>query len=102
MFISDSLWKLDFFLIVGRRMTLRNIDASQIALKNRQKALYAWKLANAALVLQGRSILEEQPGRQGQSLLVVIDRQQGECKCNNDASANPYDFNGLSKCGCGV
>lgn len=101
MFVSDSLRKLDFFLIVGRRMTLRNIDASQIALKNRQKALYAWKSANAALVLQGKSILEEQPGRQGQSLMVVIDRQQGECKCNNDASANPYEFNGLSVCGCG-
>jgi hypothetical protein len=83
-------------------MTLRNIDASQIALKNRQKALYAWKSANAALVLLGKSILEEQPGRQGQSLSVVIDRQQGECKCTNDASANPYEFNGLSVCGCGV
>ena len=101
MFICDSLWKLDFFLVVGRRMTLRNIDASQIALKNRQKALYAWKAGNNALVLLGRSVLEEQPGSQGQSLSVVIDRQQGQCKCNTDASANPYEFNGLSSCGCG-
>ena len=82
-------------------MTLTNIDASTITRKNNQKALFAWKSANTALQILGKSVLEEQPGRQGQSLSVVIERQQGECKCNTDASSNPYSFNGLSSCGCG-
>jgi hypothetical protein len=82
-------------------MTLTNVDASTITRKNTQKALFAWKSANNALVALGKSVLEEQPGRQGQSLSIVIERQQGECKCNADASGNPYSFNGLSSCGCG-
>jgi hypothetical protein len=76
-----------------------NRDASQITIKNQQKMLYAWKSANDVLVATGSSQLREQPT--SQSLSVVIQRQQGGCKCDNDASANPYQFNGTSCCGCG-
>jgi len=68
-------------------------------LKKRMKALYAWKSANDAQVNLGLSILKEQPS--AQSLSVVVERNQGGCKCSNDALANPYEFNGLSSCGCG-
>jgi len=81
-------------------MTLTNFDASQIVLKKRQKALYAWKSNNDVLVNLGRSVLKEQPTYQSAS--VIADRRQGGCKCSNDALANPYEFNGLSKCGCGT
>jgi hypothetical protein len=81
-------------------MTLTNRDASQITLKQKQKVLYGWKVNNDVLVNIGRSVLSEQPTRQ--SLTVVVDRRQGGCKCAADASANPYQFNGLSQCGCGA
>jgi hypothetical protein len=81
-------------------MPLANRDASQIAMKNRMKMLYAWKSANAAQVNLGLSVLQEQPTYQ--SAQVVIDRRQGGCKCSADASENPYQFNGLSECGCGA
>lgn len=77
-----------------------NRDASQIALKNQQKALYAWKVNNNIQVNLGLSVLQEQPTFQ--SLAVVVDRRQGGCKCSADASANPYEFNGLTQCGCGA
>ena len=81
-------------------MTLTNFDASQITLKQKQKALAAWKTNNDVLVNLGRSTLKEQPTFQ--SLSVVVDRQQGSCKCAQDALENPYQFNGLSQCGCGA
>ena len=81
-------------------MTLTNFDASQIAIKKRQKALYAWKSGNDSLVSTGRSVLSEQATYQ--SAEDVAMRRQGGCKCTADASASPYDFNGLSQCGCGT
>jgi hypothetical protein len=80
-------------------MPVRNIDASQIAIKNKQKALYAWKSINDVQVNLGLSVLKEQPTFQSGD--VPIMRKQGGCKCSSDASDNPYDFNGLSQCGCG-
>ena len=81
-------------------MSTTNRDASQIALKNMQKTLFAWKSANNTQVNLGLSVLQEQPTFQ--SLSVVVDRRQGGCKCTADASANPYEFNGLTQCGCGA
>jgi hypothetical protein len=81
-------------------MTLTNTDASQITLKQRQKALSTWKSNNDVLVNIGRSTLREQPTFQSNE--VVIMRKQGGCKCATDALANPYEFNGLSQCGCGA
>ena len=81
-------------------MTLTNFDASQIAMKKRQKALFAWKSGNDTLVNAGRSVLSEQPSYQ--SAEDVAMRRQGGCKCTADASDNPYQFNGLSQCGCGA
>lgn len=80
-------------------MTLTNFDASQITLKQKQKTLSTWKMNNDVLVNIGRSALKEQPTFQ--SGAVVVDRRQGGCKCDADASTNPYQFNGLSQCGCG-
>ena len=80
-------------------MTLTNFDASQVTLKQRQKALYAWKSQIDAIFALGRTVaLSEQPTAQSGS--VVTDRIQGECKCSTDALSNPYEFNGLTKCGC--
>lgn len=76
-------------------MTLTNFDASQITLKNKQKALYAWKATNDIVVNGGRSMLKEQVNTQ--SLDIIVDRNQGGCKCSNDALSNPYQFNGLSQ-----
>ena len=81
-------------------MPVANIDASQITLKKRMKALYAWKSTNDTAVNSGVSVLKEQGGLQ--SAEVVVMRKQGGCKCSADASTNPYDFNGLSSCGCGM
>ena len=81
-------------------MPVANNDASQITLKKRMKALYAWKSTNDAAVNLGVSVLSEQTSVQ--SAEVVTMRRQGGCKCTADASANPYDFNGLSQCGCGA
>ena len=82
------------------RMPLENRDASQIAIKNRMKMLYAWKSVNTIAVNFGGSVLKEQPTYQ--SAEVVAMRRQGGCKCSADASENPYQFNGLSQCGCGA
>ena len=76
-------------------MTLTNFDASQITLKQKQKTLYAWKSNNDIVVNGGGSVLKEQVSRA--TLDVVVDRNQGGCKCSNDALANPYQFNGLSQ-----
>jgi len=81
-------------------MTLTNTDASQITMKQRQKTLSTWKSNNDVLVNLGRSALREQPTFQSNE--VVIMRKQGGCKCATDALANPYEFNGLSQCGCGA
>jgi len=81
-------------------MTLTNTDASQITMKQRQKALFTWKSNNDVLVNIGRSTLKEQPTFQSNE--VVIMRKQGGCKCAKDALENPYEFNGLSQCGCGA
>jgi hypothetical protein len=81
-------------------MTLTNTDASQITLKQRQKALSTWKSNNDVRVNLGVSVLREQPTFQSNE--VVIMRKQGGCKCATDALANPYEFNGLSQCGCGA
>jgi hypothetical protein len=80
-------------------MTLTNFDSSLLSLKKSQKALYAWKSQNDVLVNLGRSVLQEQPTYQ--SANVVAMRKRGDCVCLKDTSANPYDFNGLSKCGSG-
>ena len=81
-------------------MTLTNRDASQITLKKTQKALYSWKSINDAKVLTGGSARMEQTSFM--SSRVVVDRQQGGCKCSADSSDNPYQFNGLTVCGgCG-
>ena len=87
-------------LLSQYRMPLENRDASQIAIKKRMKMLHAWKSANTVQVNLGLSVLQEQPTYQ--SAQVVIDRRQGGCKCSADASENPYQFNGLSQCGCGA
>ena len=76
-------------------MTLTNFDASQITLKQKQKTLFAWKSTNDIRVNGGGSVLQEQLA--SQSLDIVVDRQQGGCKCTTDALANPYQFNGLSQ-----
>jgi hypothetical protein len=81
-------------------MTLTNRDYSQHTLKKTQKALFAWKSVNDAAVINGKSVLKEQPS--SVSSRVVVDRQQGGCKCAKDALENPYDFNGLTSCGCGT
>ena len=81
-------------------MTLTNRDASQITLKQKQKALFAWKSTNDVRVNTGASVLREQTKFQTNE--VVIMRRQGGCKCAQDALANPYEFNGLSQCGCGA
>jgi hypothetical protein len=81
-------------------MTLTNTDASQITMKQRQKALFTWKSNNDVRVNLGVSILREQPTFQSNE--VVIMRKQGGCKCAKDALENPYEFNGLSQCGCGA
>jgi len=76
-------------------MTLTNFDASQITLKNKQKALYAWKATNDIVINGTGTVLKEQVN--AQTLNIVVDRNQGGCKCSNDALANPYQFNGLSQ-----
>lgn len=76
-------------------MTLTNFDASQITLKQKQKALYAWKANNDIVVNGGASVLKEQ--NSSQTLNIVVDRNQGGCKCSTDALPNPYQFNGLSQ-----
>jgi hypothetical protein len=81
-------------------MTLTNRDYTQHTLKKTQKALFAWKSINDAAVLSGISVLREQPSFVGAT--VVINRRQGGCKCATDALENPYEFNGLSSCGCGT
>lgn len=81
-------------------MPLTNRDASQITLKRQQKALFAWKSYNDTAVNAGASVLREQPSFQ--SATIILDRRQGGCKCSADASENPYQFNGLSQCGCGA
>jgi hypothetical protein len=81
-------------------MGVTNRDASQIAKNKQQMVLSGWKSANDVQVSLGRSVLQEQPTYQ--SSRVVVDRQQGCFKCTLAASANPYQFNGLSQCGCGA
>ena len=81
-------------------MTLTNRDCSQVTLKKTQKALFAWKATNDASVIAGRSVLKEQSS--SSSSRIVVDRQQGGCKCAKDALENPYEFNGLGNCGCGA
>ena len=76
-------------------MTLTNFDASQITLKQKQKALFTWKSNNDASINIGRSVLSEQ--LTSQSLNIIVDRNQGGCKCSTDALSNPYQFNGLSQ-----
>ena len=80
-------------------MTLTNRDCSQVTLRKTQKALFAWKSINDTSVLAGKSVLKEQPSFS--SSRVVVNRQQGGCKCATDALDNPYEFNGLTRCGCG-
>ena len=82
-------------------MTLTNKDYSQvITVRKTQKALFAWKNNNDNAVVRGASVLKEQPTLQ--TSRVVVDRQQGGCKCATDALDNPYEFNGLTRCGCGA
>ena len=82
-------------------MTLTNRDYSQVTtVRKVQKALFAWKANNDAAIAQGiASVRREQPSFQ--TSRDVVNRQQGGCKCATDASENPYEFNGLSSCGCG-
>ena len=81
-------------------MTLTNFDSSLLTQKRSQMTLYSWKMNNNVLVNLGRSVLQEQPTFQ--SGAVVVDRRKGECVCAQNALANPYEFNGLSQCGCGA
>ncbi len=76
-------------------MTLTNFDASQVTLKQRQKALFAWKANNDIVINAGGSVISEQATRP--TLDIVVNRNQGGCKCSTDALANPYQFNGLSQ-----
>ena len=81
-------------------MTLTNLDASQITMKKRAKALASWNRFNVNLVNVGGSVRMEQPTFQ--SGLVVTQRNQGKvaCGCNpsvEDVSTNNYPFNGLSQ-----
>jgi len=81
-------------------MTLTNRDYTQHTLKKTQKALFAWKSTNDAAVVAGISALREQSSSVSGS--IVLNRRQGGCKCATDALDNPYEFNGLSSCGCGT
>ena len=99
-FLSQAHGAVIYKFYVMDRMPVANRDASQITIKNQQKAFFAWKSYNDAAVNLGVSVRQEQPSYQ--SSRVVVARQQGGCKCSNDASANPYEFNGLSSCGCGL
>ena len=81
-------------------MTLTNFDSSLRTQRKSQKTLYTWNTNNKAQVNLGRSVLQEQPT--AQSGLVVIDRRRGACVCEQDTSANPYEFNGLSQSGSGT
>ena len=80
-------------------MTLTNFDSSLLTQKRSQMTLYSWKMNNNVLVSLGQSVLQEQPTFQ--SGAVVVDRRKGACVCAKASSANPYEFNGLSQCGCG-
>ena len=80
-------------------MPLTNRDASQLTLRKQQKILYSWNANNTVLVNLGTSVLRAQPTFQSNS--VVIDTRKGGCVCATDALANPYEFNGLTQCGCG-
>jgi hypothetical protein len=83
------------------RMTLTNRDYAKVTtVRKVQKALFAWKSYNDIAVARGASVLKEQPTYQ--TSRDVVNRQQGGCKCAQDALENPYEFNGLSSCGCGV
>jgi hypothetical protein len=99
-FLSQVHGAVIYKFYVMDRMPVANRDASQITIKNQQKAFFAWKSYNDAAVNLGISVRQEQPSYQ--SNRVVVARQQGGCKCSNDASTNPYEFNGLSSCGCGL
>lgn len=80
-------------------MTLTNRDyATVTTVRKNQKAFFAWKSYNDVALVAGRSVLKEQPKLQ--SSAFVVDRQQGGCKCAQDSLENPYEFNGLSSCGC--
>lgn len=80
-------------------MTLTNRDyATVTTVRKTQKALFSWKSYNDLAMARGASVLKEQPTLQ--RLTVVVDRQRGGCKCAQDALDNPYEFNGLSSCGC--
>ena len=80
-------------------MTLTNFDSSLRTQRKSQKTLYTWNNNNKSLINVGSSVLKEQPT--AQSGLVVLDRRRGACVCEQDTSANPYEFNGLSQCGSG-
>jgi len=99
-FLNQAHGAVIYKFYVMDRMPVANRDASQITIKNQQKAFFAWKSYNDAAVNLGVSVRQEQPSYQ--SSRVVVARQQGGCKCSNDALANPYEFNGLSACGCGM
>jgi len=77
-------------------MTLTNFDASQVTLKQKQKALYAWKSNNDIVLSSGGATFINEQASRG-TLNIVVDRNQGGCKCSTDALANPYQFNGLSQ-----
>jgi hypothetical protein len=80
-------------------MTLTNRDYNTVyTVKMRQRALYSWKATNMVAVEKGLSVLKPQPTLQSNN--VVIDANLGECVCANDMLENPYEFNGLSVCGC--
>ena len=81
-------------------MTLTNFDSSLLTQKRSQMTLFSWKMNNNVLVNLGRSVLQEQPTFQ--SGAVVVDRRKGSCVCAQASLANPYEFNGLSQCGCGA
>jgi hypothetical protein len=81
-------------------MTLTNRDYSQVTtVRKTQKALFAWKSNNDIAFARGASVLKEQSNNQ--TSRDIVNRQLGGCKCAQDALANPYEFNGLSSCGCG-
>ena len=80
-------------------MTLTNFDASQVALRKKQKALALWQYSNIKLVNDSTSVRAEQPTFQSGE--VVSLRKQGVVVCGclpstADASTT-YQFNGLSQ-----
>jgi hypothetical protein len=79
-------------------MTLTNFDSSLLTLKRQRKALFSWKRSNDSYVVNGTSVIMEQPTLQSNG--VVVARKLGAVTCGCDPAkddSQTYDFNGLSQ-----